>query len=339
MATLTDATVAQIAAAGGFIIAAIIAGILALYGQWKLKQWDIRFQRRKERENQRLKFYLPLLRFCYDLDRRLGHILSTLDTDWLNASHLQRIKVKEGFAKAPNEKGYFIVSSLYILACFFGWSEAIKRSGDTRQIFKERGKVRKWFSRQRRRLQSLFRGGGERGIFRFDPDISTVSKLFQYEELFAEYITSRPLVDMRDACKLHKQLQYSIGELMLERDPSGGWRCKSFREFYEAYVEREAFRFWFVKLEDLLVDLSAFTSGKTLEAQVELKKDIRPLRLLAIRYWCRILMRNISEELDIETPLAEEALGGVSAELAATIKGVEIAKLESYLLGIRLNNS
>jgi hypothetical protein len=337
MGSLDKDTIVKIAAGFAVIVAAIFAATLGAYGQLALERYRGRQAVQKEKAGQRLKLYQPLLRFCYDLDRRLGHILTKLDSDWLRATYLDRIKAREGFAVNPAATGYFIISSLYMLACFFGWAEAIKRSGDASKAFKERSSIRKWLARGRRRIQKRVGLNRDQSIFRFDPDISTVSKLFQYEELFRSYMTSRPLVEPRDACKLHKHLQYAIGELMLEQE-SDGWRCKSFREFYEAYVGDERFRYWFSKLEELLVDLSDFTPGKDLEAQVQLKNDIRPLRLLAIRYWCRILMRNLSNELDIETPSPDEALQGVSGALGSSITDVKIDKLESYLLGIRLSN-
>jgi hypothetical protein len=278
------------------------------------------------------------LRFSDTLDRRIGHILTTLDTDWLAKSHLDSIKNNEGFAVDPNEKGYFILSSIYIFGCFFGWSEAIKQGIDTTRPFSDKGRFRKFLARAKKKTYAFLSVSGTKNIFFFDPDISVVSKLFQYEELFSEYLVSETLVNPIDAGQLHKQFQYSIGELMLEKDGENSLRCKSFREFFDAYVSDPRFRYWFAKLENLFTDLSNFEKGKDLETQVKLKNDVRPLRLLAIRYWCRVLMKNMSEHLDIETKPPDEVLKGISTSLKKTIQSVEIEKLESYLLGVRIHH-
>lgn len=337
MENFDNETIIKIYAAFAVIAAALVAAILGLYGNLKIKQFEIEVQNRKERDRQRLKFYLPLLRFAYTLDRRIGHIITTLDTDWLSKSHLEKIHSKEGFALSPNEKGYFIISSIYIFACFFGWSEAIKKGVDATKPFSEKNRLRKLLSRTKRRIYSRLNISDKPSIFLFDPDISVVSKLFQYEELFNDYLVSMTLTNPRDASKLHKQFQYSIGELMLEKDGED-FRCKSFREFFDAYLDDKKFRYWFAPLENLFIDLSDFEKGKALEIQVQMKNDVRPLRLLAIRYWCRVLMKNMSEQLNIETKPPDEVLDGISESLKKTIKSVKIEELESYLLGIRISH-
>jgi hypothetical protein len=330
-------TIQTVLAAVAVIVAAVIAGVLGFYGNFRIKQLEFDAQRRKEETIKRLSFYLPLLRFCNTLDRRIGHILTTLDTDWLAKVHLDKIKSKEGFVINPNEKGYFISSSMYIFACFFGWSEAIKRGVESTKSFSTKNRIHKLLSRAKRKLYNFLHIPVKRDIYHFDPDLSVISKLFQYEELFDEYMATRMLISPRDACKLHKQIQYSIGELMLEKDAKDGYRCKSYREFFTNYVEDEKFRFWFVLLENLFIDLCGFESGKDIETQVQLKHDIRPLRLLAIRYWCRILMKNMSEYLDIETKPPEDVLEGISYSLKKTILSVKIEELESYLLEIKVH--
>ena len=324
------------------IAAAVLGALIAFYGNVRIKRMDLRSQKESERAEQRLRYYVPLLRFTYTLDRRIGHILTTLDTDWLSKEHLDKIKNREGFAIDPNPevKGYFISSSLYIFACFFGWAEAIKLGVDPTRPFSYRNQLHKTLSRAKKKVYTRLEVPyvDKRAIFLFDPDISIVSKLFQYEELFKQYLISKTLVNPRDASRLDKQFQYSIGELMLERDGEEGLRCKSFREFFDCYVNDENFRWWFTRLENLFVDLCNFERGKELETQVQLKNDIRPLRLLAIRYWCRVLMQHISDELDIETLPPGDVLVGISKELTNIIKSVEIEKLESYLVGVRISN-
>jgi hypothetical protein len=320
------------------IVSALIAAILGFYGNFRIKQLEIDTQAEKDRAEKRLRFYLPLLRYSYTLDRRIGHILTTLDTDWLAKSHLDKIKNKQGFATSPDEKGYFIISSVYIFACFFGWSEAIKKGVDATRPFSEKSRLRELLSKARRKVFAYLKIPEKKNVFLFDPDISMVSKLFQYEELFNEYLVSKTIVNPRDASKLHKQFQYSIGELMLEKESEESYRCKSFREFFDAYLNDEKFRFWFVPLENVFIDLCNFEKGKDLETQIHLKNDVRPLRLLAIRYWCRVLMKNMSDQLDIETKPPDEVLDGVSTRLQKTIKSIELERLESYLLGVRINH-
>jgi hypothetical protein len=325
----------QLATASAAVIAAVLGSALTLYGSFILKRFENRIQKIKESTSQRLKYHLPLLRFTYQLDKRIGHILTELHSDWLDAAHLEKIRKADGFASNPNEKGYFIISSIYMFACFFGWAEAIKQGFVITRPLSEKSKTAKIFSKFKKFAWWLLGVKTKSNVFQFDPEISAVSKLFQHEELFNDYMTSKTLKSPRDACKLHKLIQHSIGELMLQKDGLDNFRLKSFREFFEAYLKDEKFRFWFVLLENLLIDLSRFELGKDIETQVQMKNDIRPLRLLAIRYWCRILMKNMSQELDIETPSCDEVLLGVSSELQNIIKSFKIELVESYSLGIR----
>ncbi len=121
---------------------------------------------------------------------------------------------------------------------------------------------------------------------------------------------------------------------MLEKDDGGNLRCKTFREFCEAYVGDRQFRFWLVLLEQNVIDLADFEKGKDIETQVILKNDIRPLRLLAIRFWCRMLMRNVGYQLGIETPPPDEVLLGVSTQLTSCITTVQVDQVESYLMDL-----
>lgn len=329
---MDNETLIKVAAGFAVVVAALIAAILGLYTQIKLKQYELRAQARKDGAAQRLGLYIPLLRFCYELDGRIGRILAKLHLDWLRASHLERIRKNEGFAKDPREIGYFIMSSIYLLACFFGWTEAIQRGVDETKAFSERSKFRRLLSRIGRRLRGLVRRDDESHIYFFDKDINIVRRLFQNQELFEKYSVSRKLSNPRDACKLHRHLQHSIGEMMLQLD-GDVLRCKTFREFLEAYRD-EQFRYWFVLLEELFTDLSDFEPNKDIETQAEMKNDIRPLRLLAIRYWCRVLMKNMSTDLGIETPRPDEVLQGLSDQLKTTITAVSLEKLELFLAGM-----
>ncbi len=328
-------TMVQIYAGSAVVIAAVLTVLLGFYFQIKIKQFELRTQARKDRAAQRLTFFIPLLRFSYELDGRIGRILDVLDTDWLRSTYLEKIRKNEGFAKNPLETGYFIMSSIYVFACFFGWTEAIKKGVDATEPFSEGGRVRRRLSNIVRYVCQLLGLSARRNVFFFDADISVVRRLFQYQELFKTYITSKKLSNPRDAYKLHRHLQHSIGEMMLQRDGEV-FRCKTFREFSDAYRDSENFRYWFVPLEELFIDLSDFEGGKEIETQAEMKNDIRPLRLLAIRYWCRVLMKNLSTDLGIETPPPGDVLEGLSDTLKSTIASVRIEHLELYLAGIPL---
>lgn len=310
------------------VVGAIVVALLGLYSQLRIKRLELRAEERRDQAARRLAFHIPLLRLCYELDGRIGRILSNLGTDWLQSSYLEKIHTGEGFARDPREKGYFIMSSVYVFACFFGWTEAIKQGVDaTRAMASNEGS---WNTRLLKVLR-IVKAEGTGRVFIFDHDISVVRRLFQYEELFCTYSLSKKLVSPTDACKLHRHFQHSIGEMMLHRE-NDAVRCKTFREFYEAYSSDARYRYWFIPLEQLFTDLSGFQPDKDTETQAELKNDIRPLRLLAIRYWCRVLMQNLGREVGIETPTPEDVLNGRSEALRTAIRTVKIEDLEAHLL-------
>ncbi len=328
------------------IISALIGGTIGFLAQLRLKYLDKILAERKEREKQRLKFYIPLLRCLYELDDRFKRILNNLDKNWLNHDHLDKIKNKEGFANNPNETGYFIISSIYLIGSFFGLTEAIKKGVDTTKLSYDNSRfkrIRKLLHKIKRWISKLFGIKKKLNIFQFDPDITKVFRLFQYEELFDEYMATTELIEPKDACKFHKHIQHSIGEMMLEKDSTDNYRVKSFREFYEAYVFDDKFRFWFVLIENLFVDLSQFPKEKSIEAKVKIKKDIRPLRILAIQYWCRMLMQKISLELDLdklnlETKPPSDIIENLSKELRDTITLFELENIQQYISGLRISN-
>jgi hypothetical protein len=335
-------TLVKIVAAVAAIIAAFIAGMLGFYTQWRIKRFDKSLAEKKDKERERLRFYIPLLRSLYELDDRFDRIIMNLETDWLNAEYLDKIKNKQGFADNPNNKGYFIISSIYLIASFFGLTEAIKKGVDTTRFSSEKRRIIKLWNSIRTRIYSTFGVTPKLNIFQFDPDITKVCRLFQYEELFRQYMASSDLQNPKDACKLHKHIQHSIGEMMLEKEGENVYRVKSFREFYESYVSDERFRFWFVLIENLFTDLSNFAKEKSLEKKAELKNDIRPLRIIAIQYWCRVLMRNISVQLDLaelnlQTRPPDAVFNGLSDKLKDTIRSYTLENMETYLLGLNYN--
>lgn len=342
MEHLDKETIIKLVAALGVVLAAFIAGMLGFFAQWKIKQFDNAQNEKKEKENQKLKFYIPLLRCLYELDDRFHTVIKNLETDWLHKEHLESIKAGKGFAEDPNKKGYFIISSIYLIASFFGLSEAIKKGVDTTKFSYDRYKIKRIGYKIKRWLYKTLGVKQRFSIFQFDPEITKVCRLFQYEELFKDYMKEKSLVNPKDACKLHKHIQHSIGEMMLEKQGEESYRVKSFREFYEAYLNDEKFRFWFILIENLFIDLSNFEKDKSIEKKVEMKNDIRPLRIIAIQYWCRVLMKNIAAELDLaefnlQTRPPEDVLTGLSNELKGVIVNYKSDRTETFLLGIKLN--
>ena len=146
--------------------------------------------------------------------------------------------------------------------------------------------------------------------------------MFQHKEFFDNYLNSKNFTNPIDASKLTKHIRHSIGEMMLKKDDKDGEvRVKSFREFFNSYISDDKFRFWILLIEDLFVDLSNFGKDKNIEKQIRKKNDIRPLRIIAIQYWCRVLMQKISEELKLKiTPQkAKDVLKGLNDELKKLI--------------------
>lgn len=329
---MSDESLLRLVAASAVVLAALVGTLLGFFAQKRLKRYEMRAQALRDRAARRRALHVPLLRFCYELDSRIGRILSMLHEDWLSATYLERFSGNDGFAKDQRQKGYFIVSSVYLFSCFFGWTEAIQRGVDETNRLAEQSALRRWLSRKIRELIAAWRRKGDSAIYFFDRDIHIVRRLFQHQELFDAYSKSKKLSNPRDSCKLHRHLQHSIGEMMLQRDGEV-LRCKTFREFVEAYHD-EKFRYWFALLEDLFVDLSGFPVGKDIETQAEMRNDVRPLRLLAIRYWCRILMKNMASDLGIEAPPPEAVLQDVSESLRSTIAEVRVENVEPFLVGI-----
>jgi len=344
METLDKETTIKLITAFGVILAAFIAGMLGFFTQWKIKQFENALTLKREKENQKLKFYIPLLRCLYELDDRLDRIINKqLDSNWLDSKHLEEIKNKKGFAENPNNTGYFIISSIYLIGSFFGLTEAIKKGVDTTKFSYSHKTITRIWNKLKVRIKKLVGLKQEHNIFQFDPDISSISRMFVHPDLFKGYIQSRELINPTDACKLHKHIQHSIGEMMLEKDGEDKYRVKSFREFYNSYIADESFRFWFALIENLFCDLSNFQKDKTLEIKVKLKNDIRPLRLIAIQYWCRMLMKNISKELDLdelnlETRPPDDVLNSLGEELKTIIKTFKPDNSQTYLLGLKFNN-
>ena len=98
--------------------------------------------KKKEKENIKKKLYFPFINCLTELDARFTRILGNLETDWLDSKYLKSIKKGQGFAIDPNQKGYFVLSSIYLIASFFSYCEVIKRDIDieiakSEQIFSE----------------------------------------------------------------------------------------------------------------------------------------------------------------------------------------------------------
>jgi len=326
------------------IILVIIGGVITYFFQYRLKRFDRLIAAKKEQENKKTKLYIPLLRNLYDIDDRFNRIISSLDKDWLNKENLLLIKENKGFAEDPTEKGYFIISSIYLIASFFGIYEVTKKGADLTSIIKKTNWLKRNFNRFVKWTNRKFNIKQNKNIFQFEPEIKKISRLFQFEELFKQYITSRKITNPIDSCKLHKHIQNSVGEMMLEKTEGNHFRIKSFREFFTQYTNDKRFRFWFVLIENMFNDLSNFPQDKTLETQVELKNDIRPLRIIAIQYWCRILMGNIAQELELsnqnyETRSPEKILDGLSDELKSIIKNYRLQSKDVFISGLNLKTN
>lgn len=258
------------------LLSVAIGAILTLLVQKKIKIFDF-FLNEKERKEEESKFYLQLLRYLYDLDDRLKRILQNLHTDWLDSKYLNEIKTHKGFAENPKNKGYLFISTIYMIGCFFGVTAMIRKRVDIKRNSVEKRKHNKI------------------DIFQFDQNIKIISRLFQDTKLFEKYCRNKNFADYKDA-NIYKHFQHSIGEIMIEKISETNYRVKSFKEFYESYINEESFRFWFILIEEYFTNLCNFETNKELEKQAELKNDIRPLRLIAIQYWCRRLMERILEE-------------------------------------------
>jgi len=213
----------------------------------------------------------------YDLDDRLKRILQNLHTDWLDSKYLNEIKTHKGFAENPKSTGYLFISTIYMIGCFFGVTAIIRKRVDVKRDSVEKRKHNKI------------------GIFQFDQNIKIISRLFQDTKLFEKYCRNKNFTNHKDA-NIYKHFQHSIGEIMIEKISETNYRVKSFKEFYESYINEESFRFWFILIEEYFTNLCNFEINKEIEKQAELKNDIRPLRLKAIQYWCRRLMEKILEE-------------------------------------------
>ena len=337
-------TIIKILQPTAYIFSALLAGMIAYWANWNLKKLENRNTEKKEKEKERLKYFIPLLRCLYELDDRFDRIFKNLHEDWLDNKYLQSIKESKGFAINPKEKGYFIISSVYMIAYFFGVTEAIKKGVDTTKLTLD-GKKRKGINKLLHKISKFFSYETQSDIFTFDPDITVICRLLQNKELFYNYMKSKDFSNPKDANEIHKQIQHSIGEMMLEKDGDDGYRVKSFREFFDSYIKDENFRFWFILIEGYFVDLAHFDKSKEFEKKAELKNDIRPLRLLAIQYWCRILMSNIAkvlefDEMNFETRKPDEVLENqkLSKDLKELIVGYKLNNAETYLLGLKLNN-
>lgn len=327
------------------VFSVLVAGLLAYIANWNLKRLENRNAEKKDKEKERLKYFIPLLRCLYELDDRFDRIFKNLHEDWLDSKYLDSIKNKQGFADNPKEKGYFIISSIYMIAYFFGVTEAIKKGIDTTKLSLDRKKSKGILNKIGTQIDKLFTDHSESDIFNFDPDITIICRLLQNKELFYKYMASKDFKNPKDANEIHKHIQHSIGEMMLEKDGDDGYRVKSFREFFDLYMKDDSFRFWFILIEGYFTDLAHFEKSKEFEKKAELKNDIRPLRLLAIQYWCRILMSNIAkvlefDEMNFETRKPEEVFETqkISKDLKDLIIGYKLNNSETYLLGLKLNN-
>lgn len=256
----------------------VVLGGLGTLGTWL---WQIFLENKKdqmERGNRKMKLYKPFIMFLYDFDSRLKKILDSQEPDWFNSKYLNNIKKKKGFAVDPNQKGYYILSSIYLVASFFAYAEIIQKDVE---IAKYKIKVQKKKKQYKEEINY------------FHPNVLKICGLFRDSSIFKNYLESNDFSNPTDASDIRRHFQHSIGEMMLKKDKNNEFVVKTFKEFFDSYIVDKSFSFWLSKIDGLFVDLPKFD-------EIYIKNDIRPFRIIAIQYWCRKLMEKIFEELDIK---------------------------------------
>jgi len=274
---------------------------------------------RKDKKNVIIgKYVLPLLTSSRELENRLTKVLGNLETDWLDKKYIDEIKCGTGFAENPTKKGYFVLSTIYLFAKFFSLLEIISQ---------EVGHVYDLSTRQEKEFEDI---------------TNTISRIFQYREMWGQCETVHKILDSaksnggkerRDAWRLHRQFQHSIGELLIHRE-GDKVRSMSFKEFFERYVSDKTFRYWCDAIEDYVVDLSCMGRGE-FEDKATGKGDIRIFRIIALRYWLLKLMRSIEKDINVSMSAAPEtALDCVPLDIQSAIKNCSPSYQDAFFTEI-----
>lgn len=262
-----------------------------------------RYQYKSEKKNSKdaivRKYAHPLLSSTRELEDRLSKLLGNLETDWLDSSYINEIKNGEGFAKNPTKKGYFFISTIYLLARYFSYLEIISQ---------EVGHLFDLPTQQAKQFEKI---------------TNTISRIFQYREMWDHCETINKIFSsddngVRDAWRLHRQFQHSIGELLICRE-GDRTRSMSFKQFYENYVADKNFQYWCGAIEDYVVDLSSMSDGDYVVKATK-QSDIRIFRIMALRYWLRRLIRTLEEDMDISISSEPySALDGIPLDIQNVI--------------------
>jgi len=298
----------------GFFVC--ISIILTIIGQIVVKRFDISLNRKTQKKKE-MDIYYPLLACLYDMDKRINSIFNNIHEDWLSSDVINQIKTKKGFAEDPTDNsGYFFISLMYRFGRFFGTLRTIET---IKNELKNSKKKKSWICEK---WQKLWEKSNDKSDTT-DDYIHRVTSLFQSKFFFDEcykgqewYKRNEPKQsdDTRDGVEIHTLVQETIGEMMIA--DISNYRLKTFKEFCDAYTiqgeENATFRIWFSYIEHYLSDLKLEKSDgttqnpRTLEVKCKQSKDVRPLRLKAIQYWCRKLIANIKENYpDFEVQFKE----------------------------------
>src|SRR3954470_11845467 len=102
--------------------AAVLASLLAIWGQVRVQRLTATHERNKRQEDKddevervMSRFREPLIRAAYDLQSRLYNIVTQgfLTVYWVNGTE--------------EERDYVVNNTLFLIAQFFGWNEIIRR--------------------------------------------------------------------------------------------------------------------------------------------------------------------------------------------------------------------
>ena len=279
----------------------LTAGIPAV-AAYLLARYQYKFTRKSNKEEIIRRYLVPLLTSARELEDRLAKMLDSLEADWLDRKYIEEIKNGKGFAENPTKTGYFFISTLYLFAKFFSRLETISQ---------EIGHAYELSSRQAKEFENI---------------TNTISRIFQYREMWDQCETVHRIREncckdkaIRDAWRLHRQFQHSIGELLICRE-GGRARSMSFKQFFERYITDKAFRYWCDAIEDYVVDLSSMGDG-TYEKKAERNCDMRIFRIVALRYWLLKLMRSIERDINATMdPEPRTVLNGVPLDIQKEIE-------------------
>ena len=176
----------------------------------------------------------------------------------------------------------------------------------------------------------------------FDELVTKISRVLRWREMWddCDSLSSKNADDQpprKDAANLYNQFQHSIGDsLITSQGETIG--CMSFRAFLKQYKSDKSFRFWFIVVEDYYVGLVDMTEA-TLMENVLKSNDVRPLRLLALRYWLAqlaiLLSKKFGPPVDIDP---ESILSPVPEDIRHAIRSVESSSFDTTFFSFKRKN-